>query len=76
MNNLDGKENCEAFVEMLGLGILFPLFMKPTSTYKKKNSYNNEGITNLLNLAFKNYSNLLSLRTHSSYYSITFEKLL
>ena len=45
MNNLDGKENCQAFVETLGLGILFPLFMKPSITAKKKSkeSLNNEG---------------------------------
>jgi hypothetical protein len=58
MNNLDGKENCEAFVEMLGLAILFPLFMKPSATYKKKqkNSYNNEGFqNNSWNLIFQNY---------------------
>ncbi len=45
MNNLEGKENCEAFVELLGLAILFPLFMKPltSSKKKKKTEYNNEG---------------------------------
>ena len=44
MNNLDGKENCHAFVEMLGLSVIFPLFMKPVNTKKKrKNTYNNEG---------------------------------
>ena len=44
MNNLDGKESCQAFVEMLGLGVLFPLFMKPIKISKKKNknTYNNE----------------------------------
>jgi beta-catenin-like protein 1 len=44
MNNLEGKESCQAFVEMLGLGVLFPLFMKPVKISKKKkgNSYNNE----------------------------------
>ena len=46
MNNLDGKENCQAFVEMLGLGVIFPLFMKPVNIKKKKkkNTFNNEGI--------------------------------
>jgi len=45
MNNLEGKENCESFVELLGLAILFPLFMKPFSSSKKKKKadYNNEG---------------------------------
>lgn len=43
MNNLDGRESCQAFVEMLGLAILFPLFMKPLETKKNKDSYNNEG---------------------------------
>lgn len=44
MNNLEGKENCQAFVDILGLAVLFPLFMKPVKTTKKKkeNSYNNE----------------------------------
>lgn len=44
MNNLEGKESCQAFVEMLGLGVLFPLFMKPIKISKKKNknTYNNE----------------------------------
>lgn len=40
MNNLDGKENCQAFVETLGLGILFPLFMKPSYAANKKNKDN------------------------------------
>lgn len=40
MNNLEGKENCQAFVEMLGLGILFPLFMKPADYRKKKKKEN------------------------------------
>jgi len=45
MNNLDGKENCQAFVEMLGLAVIFPLFMKPVNIKKKKkkNTFNNEG---------------------------------
>jgi hypothetical protein len=55
MNNLDGKENCQAFVEMLGLAILFPLFMKPTITGKKKSkdAVNNEGIINHENASIK-----------------------
>lgn len=47
MNNLEGKENCQAFVEILGLAVLFPLFMKPEKKDKKKKenaTYNNEGI--------------------------------
>jgi hypothetical protein len=45
MNNLDGKENCQAFVEMLGLAVIFPLFMKPVNIKKKKKkkTFNNEG---------------------------------
>jgi hypothetical protein len=44
MNNLNGRENCEAFVEMLGLAVLFPLFMKPVKAKKRNTaSYNNEG---------------------------------
>ncbi|CAF0710421.1 unnamed protein product [Brachionus calyciflorus] len=57
MNNLDGKENCQAFVEMLGLGILFPLFMKPVSSGKKKNkdSYiNDEHIVSIISSLLKN----------------------
>ncbi len=45
MNNLEGKENCQAFVEILGLAVLFPLFMKPEKKDKKnknKESHNNE----------------------------------
>lgn len=45
MNNLEGKESCQAFVEMLGLGVIFPLFMKPVKVSKKKNkndTYNNQ----------------------------------
>ena len=44
MNNLDGKESCQAFVDILGLAVLFPLFMKPIKINKRKkeNSYSNE----------------------------------
>jgi hypothetical protein len=45
MNNLHGRENCELFVEILGLAVLFPLFMKPDKKDKKKSeSSNNEGL--------------------------------
>lgn len=57
MNNLEGKESCQAFVEMLGLGVLFPLFMKPVkiSKRKKSNSYNNEEhIVSIISSLLKN----------------------
>ena len=43
MNMNDSKETCQAFVDLLGLAILFPLFMKPITKNKKKNTLNNEG---------------------------------
>ncbi|RNA11195.1 beta-catenin 1, partial [Brachionus plicatilis] len=59
MNNLEGKENCQAFVEMLGLGILFPLFMKPADSRKKKNKENynyDEYIVSIVSSLLKNCS--------------------
>ena len=62
MNNLDGKESCQAFVETLGLGVLFPLFMKPIKEHSKKKpshssneSHNNEEhIVSILSSLLKN----------------------
>ncbi len=35
MNGHEGKANCQTFVDILGLGVLFPLFMKPPKGNKK-----------------------------------------
>ena len=60
MNNAEGKANCQAFVEILGLAVLFPLFMKPEKTKdkkkKSKESYNNneEHIVSIIASLLKN----------------------
>lgn len=78
MNNLDGKENCQAFVEMLGLGVLFPLFMKPVKTKKKKekNSYNNEEhIVSIIASLLKNCSGNSKQRVVLKFTENDFEKV-
>jgi hypothetical protein len=34
-NTLEGKANCQTFVDKLGLGVLFPFFMKPPKGSRK-----------------------------------------
>lgn len=35
MNGPDGADNCNKFVEILGLSCIFPLFMKTPKPHKK-----------------------------------------
>lgn len=78
MNNLDGKESCQAFVEMLGLGVLFPLFMKPVKVSKKKNknSYNNEEhIVSIIASLLKNCSGNSKQRVILKFTEADYEKI-
>lgn len=76
MNNLDGKENCEAFVDMTGLGILFPLFMKPASSNKKNNSNNNEEhIVAIIASLLKNCNDSNKQRVMNKFVENDFEKI-
>ena len=45
-NTPEGKANCQTFIDILGLGVLFPLFMKPPKGNKKagETKSENEGI--------------------------------
>jgi beta-catenin-like protein 1 len=36
MSGPDGKDNCSKFVDILGLRIIFPLFMKTPSRSKRR----------------------------------------
>lgn len=44
-NTPEAKANCQTFVDILGLGVLFPLFMKPPKGNRKagETKTNNEG---------------------------------
>lgn len=78
MNNLDGKESCQAFVEMLGLGVLFPLFMKPVKLSKKKNknSYNNEEhVVSIIASLLKNCSGNSKQRVILKFTEADYEKI-
>lgn len=35
MTGVEGKDNCQKIVDILGLRALFPLFMKPPKGHKK-----------------------------------------
>ena len=44
-NTIEAKANCQTFVDILGLGVLFPLFMKPPKGNRKagETKSDNEG---------------------------------
>ena len=77
MNNLEGKESCQAFVDMLGLGVLFPLFMKPIKTGgKKKNSFNNEEhLCSIIASLLKNCTDNSKLRVMQKFTENDYEKV-
>jgi beta-catenin-like protein 1 len=78
MNNLEGRESCNAFVEILGLAVLFPLFMKPVKISKKKkgNNYNNEEhIVSILASLLKNCSSSNKQRIIQKFVEIDYEKI-
>jgi beta-catenin-like protein 1 len=56
MSGLDGKENCNKFVDILGLRTIFPLFMKTPKKNRRRilTTEEHEGIVNeILYEAFK-----------------------
>jgi beta-catenin-like protein 1 len=89
MNNLNGKESCEAFVEMLGLGVLFPLFMKPVITgsaslstmsaakrkkLEKESLNNEEHIVSIIASLLKNCSGFSKQRVLMKFVENDYEK--
>lgn len=57
----EGKENCEKFVEILGLRTIFPLFMKTPSKTKRKGQsaeMHEEHVCSIIASLFKNFTSL------------------
>ena len=61
LSGKEGIENCEKFIEILGLRTLFPLFMKTPKRNKKSGHTENVSIrpsTKLLTLDFRTTKNI------------------
>ena len=50
MNGREGKANCETFVDIMGLGVLFPLFMKPPKGNRKAGDTKSTNEENLISI--------------------------
>lgn len=78
MNNLEGKESCQAFVDILGLAVLFPLFMKPIKINRKKKGtdYNNEEhIVSIIASLLKNCTSTSKQRVIQKFTENDYEKV-
>jgi beta-catenin-like protein 1 len=52
MTGVEGKDNCQKIVDILGLRTIFPLFMKPPKGNKRSGETRAENEGNLINLKF------------------------
>jgi beta-catenin-like protein 1 len=50
MNGFEGKSNCIMFVDILGLGVIFPLFMKPPKGNRKAGETRSDNEENIISI--------------------------
>jgi hypothetical protein len=61
MTGVEGKDNCQKIVDILGLRTLFPLFMKPPKGSKRSGETRAENEGNIISFNF--YIHLILFRT-------------